>query len=76
MIDEIFKVGYPVVLASLFFYQLVIMKERESESGMIRPLKGTIHISVDESFKPVIEEQITRIRSYLSRNKDHCRLQT
>jgi phosphate transport system substrate-binding protein len=37
---------------------LVGCKDRKTSPGIDTPLNGTIHISVDESFKPIIQEQI------------------
>jgi phosphate transport system substrate-binding protein len=45
----------------VFFIMLSIVScnnKEEKNSVADTPIKGTIHISVDESFKPVIEEQI------------------
>ena len=44
----------------LFFVMLLLFacKNQKAVDDRDTPNKGTIYISVDESFKPVIEEQI------------------
>lgn len=46
------------VIAGLLLYMPACKENSQSESPYDTPLKGRIVISVDESFKPVIEEQI------------------
>jgi phosphate transport system substrate-binding protein len=53
---------------TIAIFVLVLLMGCSDQSDKIQtvdtPTKGTIRISVDESFKPVIEEQL--------RNRDHC----
>lgn len=49
---------FPVIFIMIFFFTGCANKDTRENNRSDSPRKGTIHISVDESFKPIIEEQI------------------
>jgi phosphate transport system substrate-binding protein len=57
MIRKYLKSGF--VLLGIVFLFIGCNNTKQKSKRDDAPLKGTIHITVDESFKPVIEEQIS-----------------
>jgi hypothetical protein len=53
------SVLYGILAGSMMFF--VSCADNKKEDTRDTPVKGVINISVDESFKPVIEEQITHL---------------